>query len=107
MKAPPPRTGEITYGPAHVRINQVSPGHHYLHNLWVNPDQRGHGIGTHLMHQILEEHDKAHSRITLHTARPELVQWYSRMGFHTVEEDELGTKMTRAPHEWTALHEYP
>lgn len=96
-KAPPPRTGEVSHGPVSARINQVEPGHHYLYNLSVHPDLRGQGIGTQFMQDIITEHDKARSRLTLHTARPELVKWYSRMGFESEGEDVLGTRMTRRP----------
>jgi predicted N-acetyltransferase YhbS len=94
-----PRTGYVNEKDASAHIHQIEPGHHYLANLSVHHERRGQGIGTRFMHDLLREHDLAGSRVTLHTARPELVKWYSSMGFEPEREEELGTRMTRRPRE--------
>jgi predicted N-acetyltransferase YhbS len=92
-----PRTGWVHEKDVSAHVHQVEPGHHYLANLSVNVDRRGHGIGTRFMHSVLAEHDLAGSRVTLHSARPELEKWYGSMGFEPEGEDALGTRMTRRP----------
>jgi len=92
-----PRTGELHEPHVTAHVSQFQPGHYYLRNLSVSPDYRGQGIGTRFMHHLIREHDRAHTSLTLHTARPELVHWYGAMGFQSEGEDLFGTRMTRAP----------
>jgi predicted N-acetyltransferase YhbS len=92
-----PRTGLVHERDVSARVNQIEPGHHYLYNLVVHHERRGQGIGTRFMHSLLAEHDLAGSKMTLHTAKPELEKWYGSMGFEAEGKDDLGTRMTRHP----------
>lgn len=94
-----PRTGDIHEPHASAIVSEVKKGHYYLRNLSVPEEHRGQGIGTQFMHGLLKEHDIAGSRVTLHTARPELVKWYGSMGFEPEGDDDFGTRMTRRPRE--------
>jgi predicted N-acetyltransferase YhbS len=94
-----PRIGDISEPHVGAIVSRVEPGHYYLRNLSVSSKHRGKGIGTQFMHGLLKEHDVAGSRVTLHTARPELVKWYGSLGFEPEGEDDFGMRMTRKPRE--------
>ena len=92
-----PRTGDIEAPHARAIVNEYKPGQYYLRNLSVSPEHRGHGIGTQFMHDLLSEHDRAGTQVTLHAGRPQLMRWYNSLGFESEGEDALGIRMTRKP----------
>lgn len=73
---------------------RVSP-EGYVSNVIISHERRGEGHGTELMGQITSEADRLGKHLTLN-ARPELHDWYERMGFKHTGYDQFGsTKLPR------------
>lgn len=63
---------------------QPPTGRLYLGTLAVAPEAQAHGIGRHLLAEAerqAQQRSCSHVKITVLTARPELVAWYERRGY--------------------------
>jgi GNAT superfamily N-acetyltransferase len=57
------------------------PPHFYLRAIGVDPQRQGHGIGSSLMHPVLDAADRRKIGCFLQTATLANVHWYERFGF--------------------------
>ena len=86
-----------------LALHPVEP-HWYLGVLGTDPEHQGRGIGSALMHAVLDRcdgggHEGAHSAY-LEASRPENVPYYERHGFEVIGE----SRMPDGPPVWRMLH---
>ena len=73
-------------------IKQLQPGGTmvYLWFIGVRPEYQHHGTGSKLLQEIIEMADGENLPVHLETSVPENIRWYSRFGFKTYAELDLG-----------------
>jgi len=74
--------------------------HGYLSILGTDPDQQGQGIGSALLHTLIDRCARTAAAAYLEASRPENVPYYERHGFEVIGELQL----PRGPTVWRMLH---
>lgn len=87
----------VSVGPAPVGRLLVDRGpvEHVIVDIVILARSRGRGIGTVLVSEVLADAAGAgvRVRLTAATADPRLPEWYRRLGFHIVEQNDIGARM--------------
>jgi len=73
-------------------IKKLQPGEAtvYLWFIGVSPESQHHGVGSKLMQEIIQMANDQNLPVLLETSVPENIGWYSRFGFKTYAELDLG-----------------
>ncbi|MGH3634641.1 MAG: GNAT family N-acetyltransferase [Mycobacterium sp.] len=69
--------------------NHPAEPHWYLMTIGTDPPVRGAGVGQALMHSRLERCDDDHAPAYLEASKPDLIPYYSRLGFEVTVEITL------------------
>lgn len=79
----------INRPPAEIRLMDIT----------LLPAHRNHGIGTHIMQNLLVEADQTHMPVTLHveSINPNAYRLYERLGFQSVSQNGIHIFMERLP----------
>lgn len=87
----------VSEGPAPVGRLLVDRGRraHVVVDIVILAPARGRGIGTVLMREVLADAAEAGVPVwlTAAAAHPRLPDWYRRLGFHVVEQDDVDVRM--------------
>jgi ribosomal protein S18 acetylase RimI-like enzyme len=77
------------------RSHPRGPAHWYLSLLGTDPHARGRGLGSAMLQPVLERCDRDRTGAYLESSKPRNLDFYARLGFHTVGELRLpgGPKM--------------
>lgn len=78
--------------------------HWYLAVLGTHPEHQGEGIGTALMHEVLDDEANRELPAYLETETEANVSYYSRHGFEVIDETDVGHD---GPHLWFMWRDAP
>jgi ribosomal protein S18 acetylase RimI-like enzyme len=82
----------------HFHLEDMPNPHWYLFMLGVSPDFQGRGVGSDLIHPVLEQSDREGVPCYLETSTERGVKFYQKHGFEVLRTDQLST---HAPRYWT------